>query len=246
MIILKKYLLIIGVIALLINLIITLPAKITLNWFDRQNITIGVVEGTIWDGVAKNLSITNFYIEELRWNINPIEILKGSLSYNIEAIPLSGSLKAKFNVKLNGAINMSKIIASLPLNLFSNITGMPGLQGNVDLNFEKLKIINGLPHIADGIMSVNGLKIPLVGNELLGNYDIEFFTQEDNISANIFDKNGIVNLTGTLKINNNRSFEFLGIVSSNLKTPSSIRQQLLFLPPADNQGSQELRLEGIL
>ena len=93
---------------------------------------------------------------------------------------------------------------------------------------------------------VNGLKIPIVGNELLGNYEIEFFTQEDNVSANIFDKNGIVNLTGTLKVNNNRSFEFLGIVSSNLKTPSSIRQQLLFLPTADNQGSQELRLEGIL
>ena len=232
--------------ALFINLIITLPAKITLNWFDRQNIAIGEIEGTIWDGVAKNLSITNFYIEELRWNINTIEILKGSLSYNIEAKPLSGLFKAKFNVKLNGAINMSKIIASLPLNLFSNVTGIPNLQGNVDLDFEKLEIINGLPNIADGIMNVNELKIPLVGNELLGNYEIEFFTQEDNVLANIFDKNGIVNLTGTLKINNNRSFEFLGIVSPNLKTPSSIRQQLLFLPSAENQGGQELRLEGIL
>ena len=95
-------------------------------------------------------------------------------------------------------------------------------------------------------MYVNELIIPLVGNELLGNYKVEFFTQEDNVSANIIDKNGIVNLTGTLKIKNNRSFEFLGIVSSNSQTPFSIRQQLLFLPPAENQGQQELRLEGIL
>ena len=246
MIILKKNLLVIGILALFLNLIITLPAKITLNWFDKQNVSIGEIEGTLWNGTAINISITNFHIKELRWDINIIDILKGSLSYNIVAKPQSGSFKAKFDTKFNGAIKMSKIIASLPLNLFSNATGIPGLQGNIDLDFDQLEIKDGLPYIADGTMNVNELIIPLVGNELLGNYEVEFFTQEDSVSANIFDRNGIVNLTGTLKIKNNRSFEFLGIVSPNSQTPFSIRQQLLFLPSAENQGQQELRLEGIL
>ena len=63
MIILKKNLLVIGILALFLNLIITLPAKITLNWLDKQSISISEIEGTLWNGVANNISITNFYIK---------------------------------------------------------------------------------------------------------------------------------------------------------------------------------------
>ncbi|MGB5687843.1 MAG: hypothetical protein WBM45_01115 [Woeseiaceae bacterium] len=40
------------------------------------------------------------------------------------------------------------------------------------------------------------------------------------------------------------SYEFLGKVKAKPNTPDSIISQLKYLPPADDSGQHELRLEG--
>ena len=90
------------------------------------------------------------------------------------------------------------------------------------------------------------LIVPIVGRDSLGGYEIEFFTQNNGVSASIIDSDGVLDLAGSLQIRNDRSFEFLGLVMPKPETPTAIRQQLKFLPAANDQGQQELRLEGIL
>ncbi len=246
MILLKRNLLIIGILTLILNLLITFPAKVAFNFLDTTDVYFNEIEGSLWKGSAKNISYGKFYLNEMHWDINVIEIFKGALSYNIKAKPQSGSFKAKFNFKFNGTMFISKLASSLPLSIFSSVTGIPGLKGRVILNFDQLKILDGVPFTADGKINITDLVIPLVGSDQLGNYELSFITQEKNVLAKINDTEGIVNFNGTLKIENNRSFEILGMISPKPETPTFIRQQLLFLPAANKQGQQELRLEGIL
>ena len=130
--------------------------------------------------------------------------------------------------------------------LFAGVFGVKGLQGDATLAFERVEIVDGLAAVANGTIELSNLIVPDFGNLSLGAYTLEFFTQNNGIAASIEDKDGVVDLAGSLQIRRDRSFEFIGQVIVKPETPQALLQQLKGLPPADDRGQQELRLEGML
>jgi general secretion pathway protein N len=242
----KGGLITIGVAMLILGLVIKLPARIAVHWLVPPQIAIGGIEGSAWNGSAREASAGGIYVRDVKWNLNAMRMFTGALSYAIEATPVSGFFESEVSVGLGGAISMSELRAALPMSLFSAATGVRGLQGQANLAFDRLELLDGLAVVADGTVDIADLIVPLVGRDSLGGYEIEFFTQNNGVSASISDSDGVLDLAGSLQIRNDRSFEFLGLVIPKPETPAAIRQQLRFLPPANDQGQQELRLEGIL
>jgi len=150
------------------------------------------------------------------------------------------------SVGSSGSLTLSDLSASLPLDLFAGVLGIPGLKGSGSFQFDRLEIVNGLAVAADGTIQVAELVVPIVGRESLGGYKVDFFTQNNGVSASIEDNGGVVDLAGSLQIRTDRSYEFIAQVISLPQTPASVRRQLQFLPPANERGQQELRLEGVL
>ena len=236
----------IGVITLILGLIVKFPARVAAHWLLPPEIAINGIEGSAWNGSAREASAGGIYVRDVKWNFNVMQMFTGALSYDIEATPVSGFFESRVSVGMGGAISMSELRAALPLSLFSEATGVHGLQGKASLTFDRLELLDGLAVVADGTIDIADLIVPIVGRDSLGGYEIEFFTQNNGVSASITDSDGVLDLAGSLQIRNDRSFEFLGLVVPKPETPTAIRQQLRFLPPANDQGQQELRLEGVL
>jgi general secretion pathway protein N len=236
----------IGVLTLILGLIVKLPARLAVQWFVPAEVAISDIRGSAWSGSAGEASVAGIYLRDVQWDFSPLKLFTGALGYEVSATPVSGFIETGVSIGFGGALSLSDLRASLPLDLFADVIGISGLQGNASFQFDQLKIVDGLAVTADGTIQIADLRVPVVGGDSLGGYKADFFTQSDGISASIEDNDGVVDLAGSLQVNADRSYEFLAEVIANSQTPDSVRNQLRFLGPANERGQQELRLEGVL
>lgn len=236
----------VGAVTLLLALIIMFPARVAIHWFLPTGIIVSGIQGSVWNGGATEASVGGAYLRDLRWDFNALQLFAGKLSYHVNAAPVAGFLESDVSVGFGGVISLADMTAALPLELFSGISGVRGLQGDASLKFERVEIVDGLAAVADGTIRIANLILPVVSRSSLGGYKAEFFTQNNGIAASIEDTDGVVDLAGSLLIRTDRSFEFIAQVIAKPETPPAVRQQLNFLPLANDRGQRELRLEGIL
>ena len=235
-----------GVVTLLLGLVIMFPARVALELSTPPGVAISGIQGTIWRGSAREAAAAGIYLRDVQWRLNKLRLFAGKLSYSVKATPVSGFIESDISIRTNGRLSLSSLTAALPLDLFAAASGIRGLQGSASIQFDRIEIVDGLAVVADGTIQVANLIVPIVGSDSLGGYKADFFTQNNGISASIEDTDGVVDLAGSIQIRTDRSFEFIGQVVMKSETPESVRRQLRFLPPANERGQQELRLEGIL
>lgn len=222
------------------------PARVAIGWFVPSDMAIGGIKGSVWNGSATEVSVNGIYLRDVKWSLNVFQSLTGAASYSVEATPVSGFFESDVAIGFDGTLSMSEMTAALPLAIFANSSGLPGLQGSASLAFERVQFVAGLAIVADGTIQVANLIVPIVGRDSLGGYTAEFYTQNNGISASVEDTDGVLDLAGSFQLRTDRSYEFVGLVIAKPETPQGVRNQLRFLPPANELGQQELRLEGIL
>jgi len=242
----KRGLITVGVLTIVLGLIIMLPARLAVHWFAPSEVAISGIQGSAWSGSVSEASVAGIYLRDVRWKFAPLRLFTGALSFRLSATPVSGFVETDVSVGFGGAVSLTGVSASLPLALFADVIGVRGLQGSGSFKFERVQIVEGLAIVADGTMQIDNLVVPIVGRDSLGGYKAEFFTQNNGISASIEDTDGVVDLAGSLQLRTDRSYEFIAEVIAKPETPEGVRRQLRFLPPANDRGQQELRLEGIL
>jgi len=55
-----------------------------------------------------------------------------------------------------------------------------------------------------------------------------------------------VAIAGSLQLTSDGSYQFIAQVVATSATPERLKTQMQFLPPANDRGQQELRIEGVL
>lgn len=80
----------------------------------------------------------------------------------------------------------------------------------------------------------------------IGGYRAELFTQGNGIAASVEDTDGVIDLAGSLTVNSDRTYQFLGQLAPKPETDDGLRNQLRFLGSPNDRGQYELRLEGQL
>ena len=236
----------VGVITLLIGLVTAFPARVAYQWFAPPGISLESISGSVWSGRAAQADIEGVYLRDLSWRIRPIALFTGKLAYAIEATPASGFINADILVGVTGTIRLEDLQASLPLQSFERVARMPGLRGNVNLQFDRIVIKDGLPIAANGELAVANLVAPMVHRGSIGGYRAEFFTQDTGVLASVADTDGVVDLAGSFEIAADRSYQFLGQLAPKAETPANLRSQMRFLGTPNDRGQYELRLEGEL
>ena len=242
----KRGLITTGVLTLLIGLLVMFPARVAVHWFVPSEIAIAGIEGSVWSGSADEASVGGMYCRDVNWSINALRLFTGKLSYRISATPVSGFIESDVNLGFGGGISLSNLTAALPLELFEDVSAIRGLRGSASFDFERVEIVDNLAVVADGTLQVANLVVPIITREPLGGFEAQFFTQNNGIAASIEDTDGVVDLAGSLQVRKDRSFEFIGQVIAKPDTPDAVLRQMKFLPPANDRGQQEMRLEGIL
>ncbi len=242
----KKALVSIGLLTFVAAFVVMFPARVAYDWFVPPAVRVSGLEGSVWTGSAAEASVGGLYFRELQWHLQPLRLFAGKLAARIEARPSSGFLEADVAVGFSGVVTLSNVNGSMPLSVFANMAGMPGLSGNASIQFDELRIKDGLPIAADGTLAVGDLVAPMVDASPIGGYRAEFFTNDDGVVASIEDVNGAFDLAGSLTISADRNYQFIGKVAATEGTSDKLRRQLRFLGSPNDRGQHDIRLEGQL
>lgn len=242
----RKSLLLVGLLTFVAALILMFPARVAYQWFAPPGVQLSSLEGTVWSGSAAEVSAAGLYLRDLNWRLRPLYLLTGRVAASIEARPSSGFLEADIAAGLGGEVALANVNASLPLRDFATLVRMPGLAGNASVQFDELRIRDGLPVAADGTLAVADLVAPMVDPGSIGGYRAEFFTDDNAVVASIEDVDGVFDLAGSLTLSANRNYQFIGKVAATDGTSEKLRRQLRFLGSPNDRGQHDIRLEGQL
>jgi len=240
----SRGLILVAVATLVAGLIAMFPARVAYQWASAPLVSMRGIEGTIWSGTASEFGTNGVYLSNLSWKIRPLKLFTGKASYTISGTPVSGFFDSEISIGLGGKIALHDLTASLPLQMIERAANVPGLRGQASLQFERLELVGGRPAVLDGTVDVADLVVPILSRASLGGYRVEFFTQNNGIVASVEDTDGVIDLAGSVQLGLDGSYAFLGMVKAKSNTPESITRQLKYLPPADESGQHELRLEG--
>ena len=242
----RKSSLIAGLLTFVAGIVLLFPARVAYQWLVPEGIQLGGIEGSIWTGSAREMTGGGVYLRDVHWHMRPLRLFTGKLGFGIEATPGSGFIEADIALGLGGNVSVANLNGSGSLQLFADVLKMPGLAGNVSLQFQQLQLRDGLPVAAVGTVGVDGLVAPMIDASSIGNYRMEFLTTENGVVASVEDSNGAFDLAGSLTISADRSYVFLGKVGATERTSDKLRRQLRFLGLPDDRGQYEIRFEGTL
>jgi general secretion pathway protein N len=242
----RKTLLFAGLLTFVVGFVAVFPARVAYHWFAPPAVQLSGLQGSIWSGSAAEASAAGLYLRDLRWRLRPLRLFTGKLAATLEASPSSGFLEADVAAGLGGIISLSNVNGSLPLSDFASVARVPGLAGNASVQFEELRIRDGLPVAATGTLAVANLVAPMVDPGSIGGYRAEFFTDDNAVIASVEDVNGAFDLAGSLTISADRNYQFLGKVAATDSTSEKLRGQLRFLGTPNERGQHDIRLEGQL
>ena len=237
-------LLVVALLTVIIALLATFPARVAYSWASPPFVKISGIKGTIWSGEAREFSTNGVYLTDLSWRMRPLRLLTGKALYEVSGSPVAGFFESEVAVSFGGNVTLRDLRASVTLQMFEAAANVAGLRGSASLQFERLELVAGRPAAIDGTLEVADLVVPMVAGTSLGGYRAEFFTQNNGIVASVEDTDGVIDLAGSLQLRSDKSYAFLGQVMAKSNTPEQLRRQLRFLPPGNNSGQHELRLEG--
>lgn len=230
----------------IVGLVIFFPARIAYQWFAPPNVILSGISGSAWYGSASEVSVNAVYVRDLHWRIRPQTLLTGKLGFAVEAKLASGFIEGNVAAGITGSIVATELRASLPLQSLQQFLGIPNLRGNLSVQFDRLRLEDGLPVAADGVVEVANLVLPKVHRGSIGGYRAEFLTQDDGIAASVEDTDGVVDIAGSLQVAADRNYQFIAQLAAKSDTPAGVRQQMQYLGSANARGQHELRLEGRL
>ena len=242
----RSRLVIIGLVTLLIGLVAMFPARVAYHWASPPGVAIAGIEGTVWRGRALEGEVAGMYLRDIGWRMRPLSLFRGQLAYAVEAEAASGFAAANVGLGVGGRATLEDLKASLTLQSLQQFVNMPGLDGAVNLQFERLEFKDGVPVAANGVLEVANLIAPIVHRSTLGGFRAEFFTQDTGIVASVEDADAVVDLAGSFSLAADRTYQFIGQVAPTDDTPAKLREQMRFLGSPNERGNYEVRLEGQL
>jgi len=238
-------LLVVGILTLVIAIVVMFPSRVAFSWAPPPFMSMSGIQGTVWNGSAREFSTNGVYLRDLQWRVRPLRLLTGQLVYQVTGSPVSGFFDSEIAIRLGGRVTLRNLTASVPLQMFERASGISGLRGNASLQFERLELLNGGPSAMDGTLEASNVVVPPLARVSLGGYRAEFFTQNNGIVGSVEDTDGVYDLAGSLQIGNDRSYQFLGKVMAKPATSAELKQKLDALLPADEAGRKELRFDGV-
>ena len=242
----RSRLVIIGAITLLVGLLVMFPARVAYHWVAPPGVALSGIDGSIWRGQAREGEVGGIYLRNVNWRMQPLALFRAKLGYAVEADAASGFVAGIATIGMGGSAALQDLTASLSLRDFQGLVRMPGLDGMVNLQFERLEFENGIPVAADGNLQVANLRAPLIYRAPIGGFRAEFFTQESGVMASVEDTDAVVDIAGSLSLSTDRTYQFLAQVAPKSDTPADLKEQMRFLGTANERGQYELRLEGQL
>jgi len=231
-------------------LIGTLPAELALSYVSLPtNITINQVEGTVWQGEAKLISVNNIEVKDVRWNTSVVALLTGSAQVYVEFGRGKNSLRGSGELGYSSAgayaQDLTVSASSEWLVAASNVPLPVTTKGSVKLTIAEMQQGQPWCEQLDGQLSWSNAAI----ESLLGNVEIDSAVANltcDNgaIVANIKQSSNQLKLSGIAKLENKGKYTLSAVLVPSNELPKSIRSNLRYVGKENAKGEYKIYYAG--
>ena len=236
----------IAVLVFLWGLIASFPARLAYTWFAPQSIQLVEPQGTVWNGSARQLIIQGTGVTDLSWNMAFWPLLTGDINLLLTARPGGGLLSAETTFGSDGALQVSELRASFPVETLQGLIPLVGVSGSINVNLDSLSIRGGRLEALRGTVLISDLKAGFISNDNLGSYLIEANSTDTGILASVEDREAVLDVAGTITLSSAGDYQFVGQIAETAATPAALRSQLAMLGTPNERGQRTFRFEGAL
>lgn len=237
-----------GVAAFLVFLVAMVPAT-QLTSRLPPGIAVNGVGGTIWSGRAANIDVNGKALGALAWFCQPWRLVLLEWSCHVTLSPPGGEISADLSGGFDGAIDGRGIRGRVPITAFEGIATPAGWTGLLELDVERLRIVDQRPEDAAGTLFVRALKAPGAGGELLGDFELvvgEGAVGTDMLTGRLRDLGGPLRVRGAIELKRDGSYLLSGEAAPGPGAGPAIFDTLAFLGPPDDLGRRPFTIEGTL
>jgi hypothetical protein len=247
----KTTLIALGVGAVAIFVLATLPAGIVTGPLERLGVGTTAVGGTVWSGQAQGLSVDGTVIGDLRWSLRPLDLLRGRLAGHAQLARLDGAAETDFERSWSGRLRLESTRADLPLEALAPFRlGIPSnWRGRVSAEFAELLIEGGWPVSARGTLDLRQLVAPPPRAAALGSFRLDFpgeAAAAETLRAGITQTEGPLTVDGELSLGKDRSFLIEGSVAPRGPPAPDLANALAMLGPPDANNRRPFSIAGTL
>lgn len=236
----------IAVLVFLWGLIASFPARLAYAWFAPQGVELAHPQGTVWNGRAGQLIIEGATVADLSWNMAFWPLLTGDITLLLTARPGGGFLSAETTLEADGALQVTELRATFPVQTLHGLIPLVGVSGSINLNLDSMSIREGRLQALRGTVLISDLKAGFVSNETLGSYLVEAHSTETGILASVEDREAVLDVAGTITLSPAGDYQFVGQIAETAATPAALRSQLAMLGEPNERGQRTFRFEGAL
>ncbi|HXV41389.1 MAG TPA: type II secretion system protein N [Steroidobacteraceae bacterium] len=244
----KSLLIAAGIAAFLVFMVAMIPAR-QLAGRLPSGVELQGVGGTIWSGRASGLAVNGAPLGALQWSCRPWRLFVLEWSCRVNLRPRGGDVSADLSGGLDGEVLASGIAGRVPISAFEGIATPRGWSGNLELDVQRLRIVEQRPTEAVGQLFVRSLKAPGPRGELLGDFELtvgEGTVGTETLSGRLRDLGGPLRVRGAIELRRDGSYLLSGEVAPGPGAGPAIFDTLAFLGPPDDLGRRPFAIEGTL
>lgn len=229
------------------------PAGTAYRWFAPPGVELAGVEGTLWSGRAALGSAAGLALRDIGWRVRPLQLLLGRAAVDLEARLADGFVSGRI-VATPGSVRFRDVRASTSLPMLRTVLPIQGTQGLASVVLTELELEGGWPLEIVGELRLSQLEVPPFvpagrqGLIPLGNYTVQFEeTADATIAARLSDAGGPLEASGTVAIDQSRSYTLDLLVKPRPEASAELIEGLAIMTAEpDAAGRRRLTLTGSL
>jgi general secretion pathway protein N len=242
-----------GIGAFVLLALVTLPAKIALQWLAPDGVGVAGVSGTLWKGGAQVVQIRDAHLGSVEWDLHLLALFTARMSADVKLTRTDGFAQTALTLTPGGTVSFEQFTASLPLGALPAGVVPGGWTGTLNLKFDELTIESGWPVTAIGKIEVRDVTGPASQPINRGSYQVTLpaegtpaADQGNSLNGALSDIGGPLQVTGTVQLKPDRSYLVEGLIATRADAPADVVKTLQFLGPADAEGRRPFSLAGTL
>jgi general secretion pathway protein N len=208
------------------------------------------VNGTIWSGQAAEFRIDGQPVGAFEWFCRPWHLVMLRWSCRATLQPRGGQFTADLSGGFRGdGLEATNIHGQSPIAAFEGIATPPGWTGRLELDIERIRIVDRRAGEATGKMFVRELRAPGAGGAELGDFELvvgEGAVGTDRLTGRLSDLGGPLRVRGAIELMSNGQYFMSGEVAPGPGAGPAIFDTLSFLGPPDASGRRPFSIEGTL
>lgn len=240
-----------GLIALLVGLILYLPAPVAAGWVQAQvpGLRLTGVSGSVFSGRVQYVGLNDVTLENISWEFSPVSLLLGRADINLKTATDTGSISGDFSHNIFGQTHVQNLNGSASLAWLARLAGyrfvpLDGLLTihDLDATIKGQKIADG-----KGQISLENANWLLVNPPIIfGNFTAAVSSDGKTSAVKILNSDGPLKADGGAQLTGNNHYQANLRVRARAGTDKRLKKLLTQLGKPDAQGWYRINEQGNL